>query len=134
MRRIIVVWLVLLISGCAGSKPASKAAREPLAFSQDVARALFHLTPEQDQAAKTAVIALLKDPESARFSGVAGVGDPAGTYSVCGSVNAKNSYGGYVGSVLFAVDKGRAMLWDKRNKGAAAIDNELILMFCKPNR
>ena len=48
---------------------------------------------------KNAVIELLKDPESARFKNLR-------TYNesiVCGEVNAKNSYGGYVGFKRFFV-------------------------------
>lgn len=135
MRKIIATGLLAsVLFGCAAPPPAKK--REPLAFSADVVRQYFTLTDEQDAEAKAAVVALLKDPESARFGKVVGVGDPNGTgvYSACGSVNAKNSYGGYVGSKLFAVDKGKAILWSDRAKGIARIDNELIMMMCKPNR
>lgn len=42
----------------------------------------------------------LKDPDSAKFRNlyeVAGMKDDSGNHAVCGEVNAKNSYGGYVG-------------------------------------
>lgn len=47
----------------------------------------------------------LKDPASAQFEGVQ-KGKKAG--SVCGAVNAKNSYGGYVGFRRFVVFEGVA--------------------------
>lgn len=46
--------------------------------------------------AKESVTKKLKDPESARFRGVFVMRD-----SVCGEVNAKNSYGGYIGFKRF---------------------------------
>jgi len=50
--------------------------------------------------AKAAIAMKMKDPESARFAGV--VVSPKGS-TVCGWVNAKNSYGGYVGYKPFYV-------------------------------
>lgn len=47
-------------------------------------------------AAQETVADSLKDPESARFRGVA-IKTYNGNRIVCGEVNAKNSYGGYVG-------------------------------------
>ena len=45
---------------------------------------------------------LLKDPDSAKFRNiVAGVGDDKKVVTVCGLVNAKNSFGGFVGERLF---------------------------------
>lgn len=46
--------------------------------------------------AKNAVSSRLKDPESARFSGVYVTGN-----IVCGLVNARNSFGGYAGDMRF---------------------------------
>lgn len=55
----------------------------------------------KDQAAldkgQEAVKYRLKDPESARFRGVAVYWEKDGTAYTCGEVNAKNSMGGYVG-------------------------------------
>ena len=53
----------------------------------------------QAEAAKAAVIATLKDPESARFGAITTDGK-----IICGTVNAKNSFGGYAGPKVFAVD------------------------------
>ena len=49
-------------------------------------------------AARSAILAELKDPDSAKFGSFShGAGD-----TICGSVNSKNSYGGYVGMAPFA--------------------------------
>jgi len=48
-------------------------------------------------AARAAVLGSLKDPASARFEG--DVVYPTG--AVCGLVNSKNAYGGYVGSTPY---------------------------------
>lgn len=78
--------------------------------------------------AKAAVTALLKDPASAQFrhvfEGVAGF--------VCGEVNAKNAFGGYVGFRIFVVDdKNEAHILDPN---AANEDNAAIMsvqLFCR---
>jgi hypothetical protein len=43
----------------------------------------------------------LKDPSSAQFGPTSFFKDTTGEMFACGSVNAKNSYGGYVGSTPF---------------------------------
>lgn len=55
------------------------------------------LTAQQQQVVRAGVTRGLKDPESARFGGMSGVKDKDGDITVCGMVNAKNSYGGYAG-------------------------------------
>lgn len=52
--------------------------------------------------AKALLVQNLKDPESAKFSNVVIAIGPNRTL-VCGSINAKNSYGGYVGAKKFFV-------------------------------
>lgn len=54
----------------------------------------------------------LKDPDSAKFNGVwfspdANNGKPKISGYVCGRVNAKNSFGGYVGEVPFFIYVGQ---------------------------
>jgi len=62
----------------------------------------YSLTPSQLAVAKDAVAYLMKDPGSAQFRNVRAM-DRAGSVSVCGEVNAKNSYGGYGGFNPFTV-------------------------------
>lgn len=61
------------------------------------------LNAAAERAIKQAVIDRLKDPESARFSNIYSVRDISGALHTCGLVNARNSYGGYVGSTPFYV-------------------------------
>jgi hypothetical protein len=52
----------------------------------------------------------LRDPSSAQFSGMRSTKMADGTVIVCGLVNAKNSFGGYVGDELyFAKIRGNAV-------------------------
>jgi hypothetical protein len=51
---------------------------------------------------------ILKDPDSAKFSDVVAVDDDKGGFAVCGKVNAKNSFGAYIGAKSFIYLFGRA--------------------------
>lgn len=52
----------------------------------------------------------MKDPESAKFKGVKQITNLRGEMAVCGEVNSKNSYGGYVGYKTFAYKSGKAVI------------------------
>lgn len=61
-----------------------------------------------DQRVRDAVMARLRDPDSAKFRnvrklGMLGGGIPGSPAVYCGEVNAKNAMGGYPGFVHFAV-------------------------------
>lgn len=56
--------------------------------------------------ARRAVLAALKDPESASF-GRMSAGKPG---TVCGTVNARNGFGGYSGNRAFAWTPGKSVL------------------------
>ncbi|WP_278369843.1 hypothetical protein [Vreelandella titanicae] len=51
--------------------------------------------------AKEAVANQLRDPESAQFRNISETANNLGMATVCGEVNGKNSYGGYVGYQRF---------------------------------
>ena len=53
---------------------------------------------------KSTIKSTLKDPDSAIFKDVKIVTNSKGEKSICGSYNAKNSYGGYVGYKGFSAD------------------------------
>lgn len=57
----------------------------------------YNLSQIEQTAVVDGVKARLKDPVSAIFGGVVAKKDPDVVVYVCGSVNAKNSYGGYTG-------------------------------------
>lgn len=58
-------------------------------------------TDSEIQQAKLAVLNTLKDPESATFKNFYVLKASNGNRSICGYVNARNSYGGYAGFTLF---------------------------------
>lgn len=53
--------------------------------------------------AETTVRAALKDPDSAKFGPEMKLYGPKDNFLACGTVNAKNGYGGYVGYVPFMI-------------------------------
>lgn len=53
---------------------------------------------------KSTIKSSLKDPDSATFKDMKVVTNSKGEQSICGSYNAKNSYGGYVGYQEFSAD------------------------------
>jgi hypothetical protein len=92
------------------------------------------LTPKQQQAVRAGVAKGMKDPESARFGDtMAGAKKVDGTITVCGYVNGKNSYGGYVGMSPFV-----GILADGPNGpfglidiGSSAADRPFIVKTCR---
>jgi len=60
----------------------------------------YPLTPAQIEKTKSVVGGTLKDPFSAQFKDIRAV-SKAGSINICGEVNSKNSYGGYVGFTPF---------------------------------
>lgn len=67
------------------------------------------VTPRIKQIAERSVKAVLKDPGSAQFSKLTAF-TVDGVLTVCGSVNAKNSYGGYTGPQRFWAAGGAPLL------------------------
>lgn len=65
----------------------------------------------------------LKDPESARFSRIT---YQKQTNNICGYVNAKNSYGGYIGDRRFVIVNGYVNILD----GTSSAYNEYIATMC----
>lgn len=70
--------------------------------AQPIAVTPITLSAEQSSAVTDGVKRALKDPESAQLANLrAAMSDKTGTIRVCGTVNAKNSYGGYNGHMPF---------------------------------
>lgn len=81
---------------------ASCASMAPILFSVPaIAAEKIALTASQRQQIQSAIRSRLKDPESARFGSMSAVVDGSKKVHVCGYVNSKNSFGGYVGDELF---------------------------------
>lgn len=91
----------------AQARAEEKAADEKLEADKAARRAEDDKKYAAIAAAKKAVIARLKDPDSAKFGKV--VYRPDGV--VCGYVNAKNSFGGYTGEKAFISLGGPNMTW-----------------------
>lgn len=66
-------------------------------------------------AAQEAVKKGLKDPDSAKFQNLR-ITDYDGGKVVCGEINAKNSYGGYVGYKRFVAGTSAAIVYDTSSK------------------
>jgi hypothetical protein len=71
------------------------------AISNDPTGRQVTLTAQERQLVSNGVRSTLKDPYSAVLGGMAAAKNSSGTITVCGTVNAKNSFGGYVGSNFY---------------------------------
>jgi hypothetical protein len=80
------------------------------------------------EATKQAVADTLKDPSSAQFKNVI-VFDGGKQRAVCGEVNGKNSYGGYVGFKKFYKYETSENAVIKKGDG---IMDKLVDLICKP--
>lgn len=87
MMKRVAVWSSLVIAGCAQADHKASTLKPLPPVS---------LSAPQIAAVETAVREGLKDPQSAQFRNVKG-GQNGGSVTVCGEVNARNSYGGYPG-------------------------------------
>ena len=76
----------------------------------------------------------LKDPDSAKFTGMVFSTVGGGPWALCGSVNAKNSYGGYVGKKQFFVywGGGKQKPVEVWMEGDSLDESDMIPTMCKP--
>ena len=83
------------------------------------------------ESTKLRVSDVLKDPESARFRKLRLV-DYKGGLLACGEVNAKNSYGGYVGFSQFMAGNNYVILLGESNAraGLSGVDMSLVSTVC----
>lgn len=131
MRKFWVYIVPLMtLTGCVA--PSQPMATKPVSAPVST-WAPFTLSPSQEAAVKASVTGTLKDPESARFGTIAASKDGTGTITVCGLVNAKNSFGGYTGNqpfngLLFA-DKFLTM----SNKGTDIANNATMTVCAERN-
>lgn len=79
------------------------------------------------ESAKRVAVIGLKDPSSAQFRNLE-VRKAGKSMAVCGEINAKNSYGGYVGFVKFYVLAGSAtpVIQD------GSVRDQMVDSVCKP--
>lgn len=97
MRGFTIV-VAALLSGCAsGAAVETQATVKP-----------FQMTAADREAVETAVKSSLKDPASAQFGDMRAVYSATRprTVTICGAVNARNSYGGFAGAKPFLATAG----------------------------
>lgn len=82
------------------------------------------LTQKRIESAKARVLDTLKDPDSAKFKDVYVAADGE---TLCGSINSKNSYGGYVGFQNFMIDADGRLFFDDSGPSFPG----MIQMACK---
>lgn len=111
----------VMLSACAGGNNLNSAINNVRTNSMDTVASharlmrLFLANGTEEQAitrAQAVVAATLKDPGSAQFRNMRLV-DYLDGRVVCGEVNGKNSYGGYVGFTPFVASTYAADLYDK---------------------
>ena len=126
----------------AGFSVSAISAEEPTTTEKKTLKLKFNPTDDQIEKAKQNVASKLKDPESARFSDFYGVktfdvdadGNTIGSVHIfiCGNVNAKNSYGGYVGQTLFGanIEKDGALLMVNNPTKMDLVMNDALRTAC----
>lgn len=88
------------------------------------------LTGTQRSIVEQGVRAALKDPDSAKFGGpVAAARAADGDVTACGFVNAKNSYGGYVGSSPYIAKLRGTVIVDSTTGSGSEADT--IALMCR---
>ena len=125
VKSVVLLLYSFVLVGCAGGgnrvDPIENLRNSSMTvvegYSRSVATALAFGDQEGQviEKAKLAVSASLKDPGSAQFQNVR-MANYGSWKVVCGEVNGKNSYGGYVGFGPFVAGVNGATLFDKDNK------------------
>lgn len=96
---LIVSLITLALAGCYATTPDGKRVDVSLTYKEPTR---FQLTPQEKEQVRARVLASLKDPASAKFTGAfdgyVSVMLPDDPPKGCAIVNAKNSFGGYTGN------------------------------------
>ena len=99
-------------------------------------KSTFAPSDAQLTAAKTAAAYDLKDPGSAQFRNIRGIQATAETGKsatyICGEVNARNSFGGYVGFTPFVynIKKGTAAVANRSDGSVNMFDQAQFNQYC----
>lgn len=121
MKKIIAVTMLLILVACA---PAL------------TEKSTFAPSEEQLASAKSAVVYDLKDPSSAQFRNMRGIQAKAETGKsatyICGEVNARNSFGGYVGFTpfIYNIKDNTAALANRTDGRVNMFDRALFNQYC----
>ncbi|WP_025659768.1 hypothetical protein [Rhizobium sp. IBUN] len=119
-------------AGCGMRQEASAERTPPQAPSASAGK--YRLSGTEQLAVQTGVRRALKDPVSAIFGGMAAARDKEGFVYVCGSVNAKNSFGGYIGHQPYfgmLVGNGPRVGFAVAGLGGVKTESEAILKVCR---
>ena len=100
-QKVLVVLVSLVLATGCSEDPAKVAARKAEAEAQAIAAA----AKQDEDDSKKAVLAGLKDPDSAKFGKFSLAGKVQGNQAACLTVNAKNSFGGYTGDAQAIMTK-----------------------------
>lgn len=110
MKQYIAVFAVLFaLAGCQSKSTNTSAKPDASKPKQEEKAEAVWLSASMQHTVKAHIASGLKDPYSAIFGPMTASQDPSGKqYRICGFVNAKNSFGGYVGmrpyQILYNVD------------------------------
>lgn len=112
MRFSLIVAAAIMLAACQTTQTSAPTAQQRGPKPEE-ATTPHVLTPAERERLETALKNELKDPGSAIFGKSIAVKGESGLIYVCGYINAKNSYGGYVGNkpyYAFVTEKGAAVL------------------------
>lgn len=116
--HVLLLSVVVFVTGCV-SQPTTPT-RPPVTWTRDAA------TADEKETAKAQVLKVLKDPDSARFGEIWALNGTNGHRTVCGYINARNSFGGYTGNKVFTTATGDALI-----EGSEPL-NSLVPRMCEP--
>jgi len=108
-QTLMIIFTLFLLVGC-GKQKAPEVTVIPVQSSSQ--RLALEAQVEREKAIsyfKALVLDRLKDPDSAKFTGVKLNGDYT---ALCGAVNAKNTMGGYAGKRLFVASSDNKVVFE----------------------
>ena len=128
VRSALLAVVAVGLAGCASASPPAPAAAP--AATKEPPGTPTTLTPQQVKIIQDGVRASLKDPDSAKFSGaILAAKRLNGDIDACGTVNAKNSYGGYVGAGPFFAKFRDGKVVDSAT--ASGTDAKFLIQICR---
>lgn len=109
------------------ARGAKQTALTAVPKAAQVSSRTINVSSQKMKAYQSAVADTLRDPESARFRSVRVIREADGSDALCGELNAKNAYGGYIGyepfyaPVVAVKDKAVAVLWSPSRVGLETV-------------
>lgn len=127
MKLVAAGALVILLSSCQQSVIDNATNDIPPSVAS------YDLTNADIKAVEKGVRVSLKDPNSAQFGNMMAMKRSDGMIAVCGYVNGKNSFGGYVGMTPFMglLDHSPAPSFGVAGMGGDDIETQVTLAFCR---